>query len=91
MSNQQWKVQVKGTRCSGDWEISVVHRENKHGQRSFGWIGDHKLLVGHNGGPCRDSVCGFVWDRLIEVAEELCGRLNSGEDIDRKGSGLPGG
>lgn len=80
----QWKVQVlgNGSQRSG-WEISVVHVDNEHGQQSYGWFGDMKYLVGHNGGPCNDYVCSFVWDGLLKLAEELCQKLNDGERVVR--------
>lgn len=76
-----WKVQVFGERCGRSWEISVVRESNKHGQRSWGWFGEDKLLVSHNGGPCNWPICGFVWDQQIAIAAELCRRLNAGEDV----------
>ena len=76
-----WKVQIKGERCSDGWEISVIREDNKHGQRSWGWFDDTKLLVSHNGGPCDWAICGFVWDEQVRIAEELCRRLNNKEDI----------
>lgn len=83
MSKNEWKVQIKGERCSGSWEISVVHIDNIHGQRSWGWINNKKLLVSHNGSPCDWPICGFVWDQQVLLAEKLCAKLNSGEDIER--------
>ncbi len=76
-----WKVQVFGERCSRSWEISVVRESNKHGQRSWGWFGEDKLLVSNNGGPCQWPICGFVWDQQMATANELCRRLNAGEDV----------
>lgn len=81
-TDAEWRVQVFGERCGKSWEISVVHRGNRHGQKSYGWINERKLLVGSSGGPCNDKVCGFVWDSLVEVAERLAARLNAGESID---------
>lgn len=78
----QWRVQVFGERCGKDWEISVVRVDNEHGQRSWGWIGPEKLLVSHGGRPCAWPVCGYVWDMQLRIAEELCRRLNKGEDIN---------
>lgn len=77
-----WEVQVKGERCSSGWEISVVHADNEHGRRSWGWFDEKKLLVSHNGGPCQWPICGFVFDEQIRIAKELCRRLNAGESID---------
>lgn len=77
-----WKVQVKGERCGDSWEISVVRENNKHGQRSWGWFDEHKLLVSHNGGPCHWPLLPFVWDQQIAVANELCRQLNAGETYE---------
>lgn len=77
-----WKVQVFGKRCSSAWEISVVRSDNEHGQKSWGWFNNRKLLVSHNGGPCSWPVVGFVFDQQIKIANELCRRLNNGEPID---------
>jgi hypothetical protein len=78
----KWKVDVKGKRCGKWWEISVVRIGNDHGFRSYGWFGAEKLLVSHNGGPCEWPIVGFVWDAQIKIAEELCLRLNNGEQVD---------
>lgn len=80
---EKWKVKIKGERCSDSWEISVVHIDNEHGQISWGWFDDMKYLVSHNGGLCHWPICGFVFDEQVRIANELCRRLNSGEDIDR--------
>ena len=77
-----WKVQIKGERGSKCWEISVVREDNDFGKSSYGWFGDNKLLVSHNGGPCGWTICGFVWDKQIEIANELCQRLNSNQSIN---------
>lgn len=82
MNTDLWKVQVHGQRCSTAWEISVIHKDSESVQFSWGWFDDKKLLVSHNGGPCRWPICGFVWDRQIKIAEELCKKLNAGQEIN---------
>lgn len=72
-----WEVQVKGEKCSDSWEISVVRSDNDHGKRSWGWFDDDKLLVSHDGGPCNWPICEFVWDAQIEIANQLCDKLNT--------------
>lgn len=72
----QWLVQVFGEKCSHSWEISVVRCDNIHGQRSWGWFGEDKLLVSHNGGPSHTPLCEFVWDRQMQIAYDLCAELN---------------
>lgn len=74
---EMWKVNVLGKRCSTPWEISVVCIDNVHGQRSYGWFGPQKILVGYSGAG-QYALYGFVWDRHIETAEMLCERLNAG-------------
>lgn len=51
---------------------------NAHGQRSWGWFDENKLLVSHNGGPCDWPICPFVWDAHVKTANELCEGLNNG-------------
>lgn len=78
----EWKVNVFGERCGQSWEISVVRDSNKFGQKSWGWFDENKLLVSHNHHSVAGwAICGFVWDRQIEIATELCRRLNNGEDV----------
>ena len=79
-----WKVQIKGRRGSGSWEISVIRKDNKHGQESWGWFDKNKLLVSHNGGPCSWPIVGYVWDANIEIAHELCWRLNNNKSVKLK-------
>lgn len=82
MSKKEWKVQIKGIRCSRSWEISVVRIDNHHGQRSWGWFDETKMLVSHNGGPCHWPICGFVWDEQVRIAGELCDHLNNGKEVN---------
>ena len=72
-----WMVQVKGEKCSTSWEISVVRRDDKHGQKSYGWFGNTKILVSHSGGGFKWAICKFVWDRHIQTANDLCDKLNA--------------
>ena len=83
IDDYKWKVQIKGERCSKSWEISVVRIDNALGQRSWGWFGEDKLLVSHNGGPCRWPICGLAFDAQIIIANEMCRRLNNNKSIER--------
>jgi len=74
-----WKVQIFGNAGASSWEISVVRSDNDHGMKSWGWFDGRKLLVSHNGGPCRWPIIQFVWDEQIKIAKSLCDKLNSGE------------
>lgn len=73
----KWEVNVKGAAGEQSFEISAVRSDNEHGKRSYGWFDDKKLLISHNGGPCRWPVTQFVWDRLVKVAEETAAHLNA--------------
>ena len=72
----KWIVDVKGEANSSPFEISVLREDNAHGQRSYGWFGPDKLLISHNGGPCRDPVTPLVWQLLLGVATEVAYELN---------------
>lgn len=74
----KWIVNTKGGANKQHFEISVVHVDNEHGQRSYGWFDDHKLLISHNGGPCQWPVTQQVWDKLVQVANEVATELNYG-------------
>lgn len=74
----KWIVQVFGEKCSSSWEISVVRTDNNHGQQSWGWFNETKLLVSHNGGPCNWPIHEFVWNEQINIANKLCEKLNKG-------------
>lgn len=79
-----WLVIVQGCHERGSWEISVVHERNTKGQKSYGWLGEDKLLVSHYWGDNKSPVCDYVWDQLIAVAYNLRQRLNKGEDVGLK-------
>jgi len=77
-----WVIDIKGNnRGAGrycDYEISVV-RAGSHGVKSWGWMGRDKLLIAASG-PCRDGVHPFVWQKYLEMANELRDLMNGKED-----------
>jgi hypothetical protein len=73
----RWVVDVKGSWDNPSFEISVLRDDNAHGKRSYGWFGENKLLISHDGGPCRDPVTKKVWDKLIRVAHEVADEMNA--------------
>jgi hypothetical protein len=75
-----WEVEAKGECCSSSFEISVIRKSNEHGHRSFGWFDDTKLLISHNGGPCRWPLTEKIWDKMIVLAEEVAAELNAEEE-----------
>ncbi len=74
-----WEAHTKGGPNRDSFEICVIRKDFEHGHLSYGWFGDEKLLVSHNGGPCRWGVSQLIWDRLLGVAEEVADKLNSKE------------
>lgn len=76
MNEPIWKAQVKGDPNGKSWEISVVHRENKHGQESWGWFDENKLLISHNGGPCDWPLAPGLGPMMIQLAERYAELLN---------------
>lgn len=72
----KWIVNVKGAAEKWSFEISVVRESNLHGIRSYGWFGDDKLLITHNGGPCQVKLTKKIWDRQIKLAQEIADELN---------------
>jgi len=79
MSKAKWVVDVKGRAGSGPFEITVLRDNNEHGKRSYGWIGEDKLLITHNGGPCSWTLTPLVWDKVIKLAHEVADELNAEE------------
>lgn len=75
----RWLVQVKGNPDGEEWEISVVKSNNLHGQRSWGWFDEDKLLVSHNGGPCKWPLASGLGDKMVKLAGDLARELNSKE------------
>ena len=75
-----WIAHAKGGPASSSFEIAVVRENNTHGIASYGWFDERKLLVSHNGGPCRWGVTKPVWDKLIALAEYEAARLNALEE-----------
>ena len=75
-SMSPWVAQVFGDPDSESWEISVV-RPGTHGTISWGWFGKDKLLISHNGGPCRWPLAPGVGDLMVELANRYAASLNA--------------
>ena len=75
--NARWEVNTKGGPGQEAFEIAVLRADNRHGKASYGWFDDRKLLISHNGGPCRWPVTQRVWEKLVCVAEEVAAELNA--------------
>lgn len=83
----KWIPLIQGDPNSKEWEISVV-RENDFGRKSWGWFSEHKLLVSHNGGPCRWPLAPGLGPIMVKLAEKLAAHLNELEIIaDMDGEG----
>lgn len=78
----KWVVDVKGEAGSKSFEITVLRDDNDLGKRSFGWIGENKLLITHNGGPCEWPLTLIVWDKSVKMAHEVADELNAAEGIN---------
>lgn len=76
MSEAKWIVQLFGDIYSTAWELSVVKEDNKHGRKSWGWFDESKLLISHNGGPCKWPLAKGLGSKFIAIAEELAEELN---------------
>lgn len=79
MKEPYWKAQVFGDVNGEAWEISVVRSDNEHGQKSWGWFDDRKVLISHNGGPCSWPLAKGLGPLLVKVAEKYAELLNNGE------------
>ncbi len=76
--NNKWKVQLRGGFDEEDdegsgYELSVIKKDNKHGQLSWGWGGEDKIIlfgtgIGEN--QAEDS------EFALLVANKLCDALN---------------
>lgn len=71
-----WEVHTKGFAGNDSFEISVLRTSNTHDKRSYGWFGKDKLLISHSGGPCTWPVTSMVWDKLLDLADEVAAELN---------------
>ena len=81
MAKSDWIAQVKGEKCSEKFEISVVRESYELGKMSWGWFGNDKLLISHNGGPCQWPLTEKVWNKIVQLAEDVAGELNSEERV----------
>ncbi len=78
-SKARWEVGTKGGPGKSHFEICVIRESSEHGKQSYGWFDDDKLLISHNGGPCRWPLTNKVWDKMILLAEEVAAELNQEE------------
>ena len=80
-----WILNEKGRPEDGSWELSIVHRDNEHGIRSYGWEGDDKLIVWSSGGPCSiecdQVVAKHVRKAALAALDELNGACNSANPV----------
>lgn len=75
----RWHVQVKGGPMEPGFEISVIRDDYAHGHASWGWFDENKILISHNGGPCRWPLIPLVWDKMLRLAREVADELNACE------------
>lgn len=72
----KWIAQTLGDPNGKCWEISVVRSDNEHGQKSYGWFGEDKFLISHNGGPCSWPLAPGLGDKMVKIAQEYAAELN---------------
>jgi len=61
-------------------ELSLVRKNNIHGQRSYGWYEEgQKVLISR----CEDNFSDEIWDKLKKFAEELCVEWNEKEGWEK--------
>jgi len=77
----KWLAQVKGDPEANSWEISVVRSDNEHGQKSWGWFDERKLLISHNGGPCHWPLAPGLGKQMIQIAERYADDLNARDNF----------
>lgn len=65
MTNR-WIPHTSDSPDQPEWEVSVVRSDNLHGQRSWGWDGDDKLIIA--------AMNPDVLDWYDQDAEELKGK-----------------
>ena len=76
MNIDAWLVHTKGTSDKKFWEICVIKESNRHGIESYGWFNEKKILISSSGGPCNYTVSEFIWNKLVQVAQEVADELN---------------
>jgi len=77
----KWIPQIFGDPNGQAWEISVVLEDNEHGRKSWGWFGEDKILISHNGGPCNWPLGPGLGSLMIEVANRYADYLNRKEQL----------
>ena len=90
MKKYEWKAQVFGDIEGKSWEISVVRVDNLHGQKSWGWFDETKLLVSHNGGPCHWPLAPGLGLVMKKIAEGYANLLNKGVTLEEIATKIQG-
>jgi hypothetical protein len=75
----KWIVHSKGGPNLPHFEICVLREDYKFGQDSYGWFGDNKRLITHNGGPCNWPISATVWSGCVAVGQALADELNGSD------------
>ena len=71
----EWEVQVF-TSKRGDYEISVIKKDNKHGHDSWGWGGGDKIVLFDNSYVNTHGLDISDKEFMINVANALCIVMN---------------
>lgn len=81
---KKWKVEIKGKiEKEESWEVSVLHKDDRHGHISWGWPRSTKLILFGNGtGVNNLGDLSFSNKKKFakEVAQVVCDFLNGKEE-----------
>lgn len=70
-----WITVVKGNHTCGTFEISIVKWSNTHGQESYGWPGEDKIIISSNGG-FNMQIPKELFEELVKLARSYAQFLN---------------
>lgn len=75
-NSTEWTWLVKGTRLSGEVEISIIRKNNRHGFISYGWPDPDNKIVIYDGG--NDEVLPkILFENLKSLAQQGARIMNN--------------
>jgi hypothetical protein len=91
MEDFDWKVQIKGSRNGGGWEVAIVRESFEHGKKSWGWCDEDlsdldkckKILIGtYCERHCSGRMIPGAMDVAILLAQVTLEKMRNGIRID---------
>lgn len=76
--NGKWIVYIHGGSDKSS-EVSVVRENNRHGQKSWGWYGDSKILIYES----RNATILSVWIAVLYAAKKVAREKNREESLTK--------